>query len=237
MDRRCSTPTSTSEIAADRRRDPISVIDLEAGNERFVRNLPGFGPVQIAPRGQRAVGFVDGSAVDESLFDDKSQVPPEPETDNADKPKYYLMVIDTESLDFELHAYGDILPRYEMTPDGRALLVDRAVAAEENEKLQHFDTETGTLRDFQGPTVELNNYVMTGDATGAYAIDEELFELDIPNKTVAEMEVGFTPMNLNLGPEGENLYLRKPDDTICIYSLSSETCTGEFFRKGGDAES
>ena len=38
--------------------DPISVIDLTAGAETFVRNLPGFGPVALGPDGTMAVGFL-----------------------------------------------------------------------------------------------------------------------------------------------------------------------------------
>jgi hypothetical protein len=53
--------------------DPISVIDL--ANPRFERNLPGFGPVALAPSGALAVGFLDRDNVDEALFDDKSQIP------------------------------------------------------------------------------------------------------------------------------------------------------------------
>ena len=224
-------------------RDPISVIDLKAGEESFVRNLPGFGPVQIAPKGQRAIGFLDADDVDASRFDDMSKVPPEPASDDPDKPRYYVMVIDTETLEFELHGYGNHTPRYTVTPDGRALLIDEPWIDEDDKNLRHLDTETGVLRDFEGPPITLQNFVVAGDSSHAYAIsssgEDGLFDLDIEAKTVRRMEVGFTPTNLNIGPDNETLYLRRTDDTICIYSIASEECTGEFFQEkgGGEVES
>src|SRR5690606_13086866 len=58
-------------------KDPISYIDLTPGDEKFVKNLPGFGPVAMGPDGSTAVGFLDMNLVDESLFDDPAQIPAE----------------------------------------------------------------------------------------------------------------------------------------------------------------
>ena len=119
--------------------DPISYIDLEVGNEHYVRNLPGFGPVALAPDGNLAVGFLDMALVDESLFDDPSQIP------SADT-RFHLMVIDSETLTYEFFEYGQNLPRYAMTPDGHVLLVDTLY--QDNGRL--FDIETGEFQDIEG---------------------------------------------------------------------------------------
>ncbi|MFB6264025.1 MAG: hypothetical protein ABEL76_10440 [Bradymonadaceae bacterium] len=244
---RCNPPTGGAH-------DPISVVDLERGSESFVRNLPGFGPVEMAPRGHVAVGFVDAANVDPSLFDDRSQIPPAPDesADDGDgpgrvresgepgegKPRYYLMVIDTSTLDYELHAYGDELPRYAMTPDGGVLLVDNFGG--EDQRLQRFDTDTGEFRPFRGPPIMLNKFVMTGDSRRAYAIyssdvDEPnsknaLYEVDIPGAQVSEMPLEFEPANINISPDDRRLYLRDArkndrNEVLCAYSLAMERCT------------
>ena len=86
------------------------------GDEKFVRNLPGFGPVALGPDGTMAVGFLDMKIIDVELFDDPNDVP-------SDPTRYQLMVIDTESLSYDFYAYGNNPPRYAMTPDGNVLLV------------------------------------------------------------------------------------------------------------------
>lgn len=208
-------------------RDPISVLSLAPGEESFVRNLPGFGPVRIAPQGTKAIGFLEAGNVDESLFEETSQIPPEPTSEKDDAPEYYLMVIDTETLSFELHAYGDSLPRYAMTPNGQVLLVDQPLGPRE-QNIHYFEVETGNMREFDGPRVELDHYVMTEDSTHSYALYHGLFEVDISVAEIRSMEVGFTPENLNMGPEDRTLFLRKPDDTVCIYSIPDAECTGQF---------
>ena len=208
------------------RRDPISVISLKPGEESFVRNLPGFGPVQIAPRGEVAVGFLDAANVDESLFDDKSQVPPAPDG-KEDVPRYHIMTIDTRSLEFELHGYGDRLPRYAMTPSGGYLLIDYA-SDRSSPPLRRFDTDKGHIRKFEGPRITLDNYVMTGDSKRAYAVQGGLYEADIENTRVDKLDLAFEPSNINIAPEGDRLYLRKPNEDVCIYALSSGTCVGVF---------
>ena len=89
-------------------KDPVSVIDLDSGASSA---LPGFGPVALAPDGSLAVAFIDASNIDESLFDDHNQIP-------SDDVQYHLMLIDTETLRFDVIATGDALPRYAITADG-----------------------------------------------------------------------------------------------------------------------
>jgi len=101
--------------------DPVSVIDIGADSLSFVRNLPGFGPVALSTDGARAVAYLDTKRMDPGMFDDAGQVP------STDGDRYHLMVIDPVSQKFTLDPIGNALPRFAMTPDGSAMLVDSSV--------------------------------------------------------------------------------------------------------------
>jgi len=208
--------------------DPISVIDLTVGQESFVRNLPGFGPVALGPDGATAVGFLDMNAVDESLFDDPSQIP-------SSSTRYHLMVIDTETLDYEFHAFGAQLPRYAMTPDGAVLLVD--VALTETARL--FDIASGTFADIEGPPIAYEQLSFSSNSSHAYVLsdmkvtaststgsytDFNLYDLNIDDRYVRALDTDFRPRNVNIAPDDETLFLRRDDSSICIYSLATESC-------------
>jgi hypothetical protein len=209
-------------------KDPISYVDLTEGEEHFVRNLPGFGPVALGPDGNTAVGFLDMQALDESLFEDPNDIP-------SAETRYHLMVIDTDDLSYEFHAYGNELPRYAMTPDGRILLVDEALA--DNARL--FDLESGEYQDITGPLRSFEQLGFSKDATRAYVLsdlvahaatsggvwmDYQLYGLDIAEGTSRLLPTTFRPRNVNVSPDDERLFLREDDHTVCIYSLATETC-------------
>lgn len=200
-------------------KDPISVIDLEKGDEKFVENLPGFGPVEMAPQGDVAVGFVNASNVDADLFDNRAKIPPEPSDED---PKYYLMAINTTTLEFTLHAYGDDLPRYAMTPDGSVLLIDES--ADPDQPVRRFSTHSGMFETFDGPGLELTNFVMSSDSRRAYALDDGLFKLDIPGAEVVDIDTEFEPKNINIAPQDGHLFLRKNAKDLCVYSLANNAC-------------
>ncbi|MBW2456801.1 MAG: hypothetical protein JRI68_19950 [Deltaproteobacteria bacterium] len=209
--------------------DPISIIDLTAGAEQFVRNLPGFGPVALGPDGTMAVGFLDKQLVDVSLFDDPEQIP-------TDQARYHLMVIDTETLGYDFYPWGENLPRYAMTPDGSVLLVDQSLALG---SARLFDLDERVFVDLQGPQVTFEHLTFSGDSHHAYLlsdlehhtstsqgawIDYQLYDLDIPTATVELLPTDFRPRNLNLAPGADKLFLRKDAANICIYSLELKSC-------------
>jgi len=211
-------------------KDPISHIDLTAGEEAFVRNLPGFGPVALGPEGELAVGFLDLNNVDVELFDDPVDVPESAE-------RYHLMVIDTTDMSYEFHAWGNNLPRYAMTPDGHVLLVDEAL----NEgSARLFDLREGVFDVITGPAVTFEHLTFTGDSSHAYLLsdaifhaqseegtwtDYQLYDLTIGEATVTKLPTDFRPRNLNLAPQSDKLFLRKDASSICVYSLDTLTCT------------
>jgi hypothetical protein len=212
-------------------KDPISYIDLTPGEEQFVKNLPGFGPVALGPDGNTAVGFLDMQALDESLFDDPSDIP------GADT-RYHLMVIDTEALSYDFYAYGAALPRYAMTPDGKVLLVDELLGV--NGRI--FDIEQGEYREISGPLGSFEMLGFSSDSSQAYVLsdliahgstadglwyDYQLYHLDIAEGASRLLPTAFRPRNVNVSPDDERLFLRKDERSICIYSLAEERCERE----------
>jgi hypothetical protein len=215
-------------------RDPISVVDLSLGEEKFVRNLPGFGPVAVSANGDRAVAFVDSSNVDASLFDDPSQIP-------STEVRFYLMVIESETLKFELYPVGSTQPRYTLTPDGTRVLIDNF---EMGRGLTLFDLETGRFEDINAPgSVELDNFVLTDDSRFVYGItklrisgDEiafglreiveqnHLFSIDLETRKVLIWDTSFVPENINISSDNEFLFLRMDSANVCVYSIQDRDC-------------
>jgi len=213
-------------------KDPISYIDLAPGSEAYVKNLPGFGPVAMAPDGVTAVGFLDVTAADDSLFNDPAQKP------DPAGPRYHLMVIDTQSLSYTFFAYGAALPRYAITPDGNVLLVDSAVSA----PARIFETKTGVFHAVEGTPINLENFVISSDSAHAYVLQtmnkqadpsqppkegdlvNELYDLDITHATSSRIEVAFEPININISPDDATLFLREDVANICVFSLADREC-------------
>jgi DNA-binding beta-propeller fold protein YncE len=197
-------------------KDPVSVIDLE--NDRFVKNLPGFGPVALAPGGEMMVAFIDTDAVDESLFDDKSQIP-------SGSDQYHLMLIDTATLEFDTIPVGDTIPRYAMTRDGRMVLVDSPTWFDDG-RIRVLDIAEMQLTAVEGPDVRLENWVLSQDSTRLFLLDGGLFDLDVPGATVEGVSLDFQPTNLNLTADDGLLLLREDHNKVWVY----DTAAGELVR-------
>lgn len=201
---------------------PIAYLDLTPGKEAYVKDLPGFGPVAMASDGATAVGFLDVTAVDDSLFEDPSQKP-DPSGD-----RYHLMVIDTKTLAYTFFAYGADVPRYAITPDGESLLVDPGV----NGPARIFGTKTGMFRAIEGPDIELEdnlylaNVVIGSDSAHAYVLHlwRDLYDLDISKAASAKIDVGFEPASLTISPDNKTLFLHEDAYTICVLSLADKAC-------------
>lgn len=206
--------------------DPVSVISLLEGEEGFEKNLPGFGPVAVAPDGWTAVAFYARSQGDERLFEDPSAMPGE------ETAEYHLMLIDGADLGYSFVEYGDTMPRYTISPDGQVILVDSAFG-EAGTTL--FDLATGAFRTVEGPTLHLDNYALASDGsaawalqTGEWAADTGLFALDLVSAVARELPVDFLPTNFNLSPDDATLFLRESSTRVCVYALSAETCQAWF---------
>jgi DNA-binding beta-propeller fold protein YncE len=191
-------------------KDPVSVIDFETG--RFVRNLPGFGPVALADEGALAIAFIDAENIDEQLFDDPQQIP-------NDDVRYHLMLIDTSSLRFDVIALGDLLPRYAVTPDGKLLLIDADTLWADG-RIRLLDVGERALVPITGPSLHLHHYAVTRDSSKVFLLDDGLYSIDLPNRSADAAQIDFTPTDLNITPDDATLVLRKDDTTLWLYDVA-----------------
>lgn len=201
--------------------DPVSVIDLR--ELRFERNLPGFGPVDVATDGGRAVAFMDTWNLDVSLFDDPAQIP------SSIEGRYRLMLIDTATLEFDSVALGASLPRYALTPDGQVVLVD--VDWEytfESSPVRVLDVATRTLDTVRGPEVQLDHYAMHPNSQDLFLLQSgDLYHLSIPQRRVERLETGRYLESLNLTPTGEHLLLLDEHGRLVIFDVADQSVERE----------
>jgi hypothetical protein len=226
-------PTSCSK-------DPISVIELTPGKEAFRKNLPGFGPVVLAPDGVTAVGFLERANADASLVEAPNTLPK--------GGAFHLMVLDTQALSYVFYEYGDALPRYALAPDGKLLLVDDVVSGKPG---RLFDMEKRAFEALVGPKIHFDQLALSRDASHAYVLsdaalgrrgrprgrgrrpgtewsfDYGLFELDLASAEVASVPLDFRPQNVNIAPDDASLFLRRSPHRICVYSLEMRSCERE----------
>lgn len=188
-------------------KDPVSVIDLDAG--RFVRNLPGFGPVALAPNGELAVAFIDATNIEEELFDNPQQIP-------SDEVRYHLMLIDTETLQFDVIALGEDLPRYAITPDGKLVLIDADTLWTDG-RIRLLDVDQKKLVPVLGSGLKLEHYAVTRDSSKVFLLDDGLFTIDLSTRVAQSEPIDFTPTDLNLTPDDSVLVLRQDSATLWLY--------------------
>jgi DNA-binding beta-propeller fold protein YncE len=194
------------------KKDPVSVIDLEQAT--FVRNLPGFGPVALAPGGALAVAFMDTESLDPTLFDDPAQIPEE------GGPRYRLMLIDTASLSFDTIELGDEVPRYALSPDGQLLLVDSPNFWRDG-RIRILDTQTKQLYQVAGPNMSLDNYVLTRDSSQVFLLSGGLFRISLAERRAFAEPITFSPTRINITPDDQQLVLRENDSTLWLYDIQT----------------
>jgi hypothetical protein len=214
--------------------DPVSVVDLGEGEPKFLRNLPGFGPVVADEAGSRVVAYLDMKRIDESMFEDKSQIP------SKSGPRYHIMTIDPRTLAFGLAPVGDVLPRFAMAKDGKTLLVDATVQNVRGEASLKatFDPKTGTVSvkvslfggsdslfgsfdldskkytPFAGAPATLDRFVQLGDgksvfslAASADGMGGDLHAIDL--QAHVSKSLGKNVRDIGLLADGKTLVLRE----------------------------
>jgi len=195
------------------RRDPVSVIDLNS--KRWIGNLPGFGPVAVASRGNMAIAFLDRDNIDADLFEDPGQIP------SSSDVRYHVMFIDTVTLEFETLAIGDTLPRYALTPAGNLVLVDSASWYEDG-KLRLLTTATKKIRTVSGPDVRLDQFAITSDSLRVFLLDRGLYDLSLWAARVQSVDLRFVPTNINITPNDEYLLLREDATTMWVFHIADQ---------------
>jgi hypothetical protein len=234
--------------------DPVSVLDLTAEGPRFVRNLPGFGPVAMPEDGSQLVAYLDRDRIDESLFDDKRQVP------RGDADTFHLMTIDPRTLTFKLAPIGAALPRFALTRDGKALLVDASVmrtrsTARVEVKLSpdglrvdaslfggaeasvfgRFDLAAQRYQGFAGAPARLDRFVQTADGRSLYTLEAtadglggELFRVDL--STGVSLSTRCSLRDIALLGDGKTLLLRIRRDAAKV-ATSANSDTFNWYRR------
>jgi hypothetical protein len=213
--------------------DPVSVIDLTADGPRFLKNLPGFGPVALDPQARRAVAYLDVQRMDPSMFDDKSKVP------DASGKRYHIMTIDPKTLSFDLTPVGDVLPRFAMAKTGNQLLVDATVQqfrggataqatidssgrltvkvelfGKTDSLFGVFDLDSRAYVPFTGPAAPLDRFVQMGDADRVFTLKTradgsggDLYRIDLGAKTATSLDKSLR--DIGLLADGTTLLLRE----------------------------
>lgn len=213
--------------------DPVSVIDIDSvtGSLKFLKNLPGFGPVSLLGDG-RAVAYLDTKRMDPAMFESKSQVP------GAGADQYQLMLIDPSTLKFDLAPIGAELPRFAPSKDGKSLLVDASVAIVRNEASASvsidssgkitaelegafgdksgslfgvFDLDAKKYVPFAGPAAALDRFVQLGDGSQVFTLRDngsggDLFAIDVAARS--SLDLGRSLRDIGILPDGRTLVLR-----------------------------
>jgi hypothetical protein len=227
--------------------DPVSVIDLSPEGPEFVKNLPGFGPVALDPSGKRAVAYLDVERMDESMFDDKTQVP------SRDGARYHILTLDPATLAFELSPVGNVLPRFAMSKNGRALLVDATVQqirgeakvratldtsgrltvnvqvfGSGNSLFGAFDLDSRTYTPFGGPAASLDRFVQMGDATRVFTLKAtadglggDLYRIDLDAKTATSL--GTSLRDIGLLADAKTMLLRERLPAVQVQTKSGSS--------------
>ena len=193
--------------------DPVSAIDLVKGE--FIKNLPGFGPVAMAPDGAAVVAFMDSVAADRTLFEDKSQIP-------STSARYHLMVIDPDTLKFSSIALGDSLPRYTISRDGKVVLVD-SVWMGIKEQVRLVDLKTRKVSAVSAE-VYLDHFVMSPNNADVYLLASDTVQhLHMPTAVVKPISLGQAQcQSLNITIGGATLLVRDWQDQVHLLNTKTE---------------
>ena len=208
-------PTTCNKPSAATAYDPVSVIDLK--KKKWVRNLPGFGPVAMASDGKTAVAFMDADNLDLSLFDDKSKVP------SSTAGRYHLMLLDTKTLKFDSVPLGDSLPRYTLTPDGKVVLIDPGSLWTAG-GIHILDVATRTLHKVAGEELTLNHFVVSPNSADVYLLHaQDLYWLSVTKRAVTNKYTSLVCASLNITTDGAYLLIKDYDYAVHMYDLSTDT--------------
>lgn len=213
--------------------DPVSVIDLSPAGPTFLKNLPGFGPVVSDEGGARIVAYLDMKRIDESMFADRSQVPPKGSA------QFHIMTIEPRSLAFTLTPVGDVLPRFAMAKSGQQLLVDATVQnvrgeasvkatidtsgrvsvafsvfGQSDSLFGAFDLDAKKYTPFSGAAARLDRFVQMGDKSRVFSLATswdgmggDLYRVDLDAHLSTNL--GKNLRDLGVLADGKTLVLRE----------------------------
>jgi hypothetical protein len=185
--------------------DPVSVINLADGGCGLEKNLPGFGPVARSPDGKTMVAFLDNQAAGEEV----------PANVKHSLTRYHLMFLNADTLDFTTMPIGQDLPRFAFTPDGSRLLVDLPMAPLAPVKV--VDVSARTMRPLVGPPVKLNAFTFSPDSSRVFAVDKQLFHMDLGRGVIKAQAPGHPLTGINVSPQGNTLLLSRLSNPALLF--------------------
>jgi len=192
-------------------KDPISIVNLES--RKFVKNLPGFGPVVVSRDGSTAVGFTRKNVMEsEWQYYDQTAA-------------YGLIIVDLDTLEWRVLDYGEVAPSYTVSPDGRYLYVYEHEYDYNYQENQGWETTTMptnftqidlvTLQQTKlsdTPTLLLDRFVWSDDGNRMYLLsDKDLYYIDKGIPAAHKLPLPVQPELMNLRPQQDFLLLGESD--------------------------
>lgn len=188
------------------RQDPISILDTK--KRKFVKNLPGFGPVAVTPDGKNAIGFTRRDVmVSEWGYHEQND-------------HIGLIRVDLDTLKWTVHDYGQATPAYTITKDGKVLYAWHGYSwkyvkdAEGHSKRVNVPgkLERFAVGDMSRTVVDgadgITSFVWSTDGKTMYFIDHSvLYSLPAGGSKAETLLLSPKYQLLNLRPQGDALVL------------------------------
>lgn len=206
--------------------DPISIIDLKSHSAS--KTLPGFGPVVVSESLGLAVGFTRKADMESTWQYDGQYM------------DYGLIFVNLDSGEWTVQNYGDHLPAYTISPDGRYVFLYEHYYAYEDDgqggsnyveqptNLSFVDLQTLERLPvaYNGPS--LDRYVWNADGSKMYVLDNaRLYSISVGEMGFAEIPLSVSPELLNIRPQGDMLVLGESDAPVFhLLPLSSSGTAG-----------
>ena len=185
--------------------DPASIIDLETRS--FVGNLPGFGPVAMAPDGATAVAF----SRRETLMR---------QWNTFQQALVGLVIIRMADLYWQVIEYGEDEPDFFFADGGATLyLHDREPG---HDRVVRMGSDSLAFTPLAGPATGLDNRAVHADGEHIYAIHEgALRHIESGNEAIEEIPLPFDAVQVFTRPNGDVVVLASDGGRLLV--LAAET--------------
>ncbi len=202
----CIEPPKPQTPPDELQYDPISVIDLE--KRKFIKNLPGFGPVAVASDGSRALGFTRRA----SMIADWDY--------HAQKTDIGLIVVDLDDLSWKVIEYGEAEPAYSLSPDGAHAFLhnnEGKVGPGIPKGLVRMDLKTLTALPISGGANSIDRFLWTADGKRLYLTSQgKLFQLDAGSLTAKSIWLPESMGNLAMRAKADTLVMGATDQPAFV---------------------
>jgi hypothetical protein len=179
--------------------DPISIIELET--QKFLGNIPGFGPVALTKDGKTGIGFTrkETMMMEWNYF----------QTQNAG-----LIVVDfTNKFLWDVVEISEFEPVYFLSPDDKSLYFYLADAPDK--KLKRMDLLNREVHDIKGTQANPVHHVWTPDSKALFVLDKKiLYKISHPYDETNKSNIDLSPDLIRIRPQGDYLILGYSDKPV-----------------------